>query len=183
MTAGGLARPEGEAGPDPGASWRDVELLKDGVRLGLAAWLDLGGVAKGYAVDRAVLELKARGASDGCVNAGGDLRVFGPQAELVRLRAGDPDAAPVLELQDGAVASSGGAAGRVATAHFDGRDQRRIDPARFACVTAADGMTADALTKAVLAMGPASSPVLARHGAKAWTYGAAEGWRCWGAEA
>ena len=180
VTAGGLARPEGEAGPDPGASWRDVILEGDAVRLACAAWLALGGVAKGYAVDRAVRRLQALGATEGCVNAGGDLRVFGPQAELVRLRAGDPDAAPVLELQDGAVASSGGAAGRVATAHFDGRGRERVAPERFACVTAPDCMTADALTKAVLAMGPGSAPVLAGHGARAYAYEADLGWRAWG---
>ena len=183
VIAGGLARPHGEVGPDPEASWRDVELCGDGVRLRRAAWLDLGGVAKGYAVDRAVGRLQALGAHEGCVNAGGDLRVFGPAPELVRLRAGAADAAPVLELQDGAAASSGGAEDRVATVHFDGRQGGRIAAARFACVTAPACMAADALTKAVLAMGPASHPVLERHGARAWSYEPSEGWRSWGLEA
>jgi len=39
--------------------------------------LDLGGAAKGYAVDEAVRKLKEAGITAGIVNAGGDLRAFG----------------------------------------------------------------------------------------------------------
>jgi thiamine biosynthesis lipoprotein len=39
--------------------------------------IDLGGVAKGYGVDKAVEVLKGGGASAGLVNAGGDIRGFG----------------------------------------------------------------------------------------------------------
>lgn len=39
--------------------------------------LDLGGIAKGYAVDVAVKTLSERGVQSGMVNAGGDLRVIG----------------------------------------------------------------------------------------------------------
>ncbi|MCF7876498.1 FAD:protein FMN transferase [Candidatus Bipolaricaulota bacterium] len=46
------------------------------------AAIDLGGVAKGYGVDRAVEVLKDGGASAGLVNAGGDIRGFGsPEAD------------------------------------------------------------------------------------------------------
>ncbi len=41
--------------------------------------LDLGGIAKGYAVDRAVEVLKSAGITSGIVNAGGDMRLFGPK--------------------------------------------------------------------------------------------------------
>lgn len=41
------------------------------------AGVDLGGIAKGYAVDAAVGALGARGVEGGIVNAGGDLRVTG----------------------------------------------------------------------------------------------------------
>jgi thiamine biosynthesis lipoprotein len=50
-------------------SW--VFLPEPGMALGL------GGIAKGYIVDRAVRELESRGAMAGIVNGGGDLRVFG----------------------------------------------------------------------------------------------------------
>jgi thiamine biosynthesis lipoprotein len=51
--------------------------------------IDLGGIAKGYAVDRAVEALHhiLYGIS-GCVNAGGDLRVFGETAFPILIRDG-----------------------------------------------------------------------------------------------
>jgi len=65
----------------------DLE-LDDGarVRLRRPLTLNLDGIAKGYAVDRAVEILQAYGATTGCVNAGGDLRLFGsaPQEVCVR---------------------------------------------------------------------------------------------------
>ncbi|MGH8495721.1 MAG: FAD:protein FMN transferase [Gammaproteobacteria bacterium] len=39
--------------------------------------LDLGGFAKGVAVDRAIARLRARGVRNAIINAGGDLRVIG----------------------------------------------------------------------------------------------------------
>ncbi len=50
------------------------------------ARLDLGGIAKGFAVDMAVQALEAAGIEDGAVNAGGDLRVFGSRGRLVVIR-------------------------------------------------------------------------------------------------
>jgi len=44
--------------------------------------IDLGGIAKGFAVDRAVEALKEQG----LVNAGGDVAAFGPKPELVHIR-------------------------------------------------------------------------------------------------
>lgn len=48
-----------------------LEFSDDGVKL------DLGGVAKGYAVDRMIDVLKRRGIKAGLVNAGGDIVTFG----------------------------------------------------------------------------------------------------------
>jgi len=42
-----------------------------------APWLDLGGYAKGLAVDRAIAALRARGVGSALVNAGGDVRAIG----------------------------------------------------------------------------------------------------------
>ena len=41
--------------------------------------LDLGGIAKGHAVDLAVATLREHGVTSGLVNAGGDMRAFGPR--------------------------------------------------------------------------------------------------------
>lgn len=50
---------------------RSVRYLRDGVRI------DLGGIAKGYAVDRGIAILQARGIRHALVSAGGDSRVVG----------------------------------------------------------------------------------------------------------
>ena len=75
------------------------------------------------------------------------------------------------------LASSGGDPG-VATAHFLPADKDWIDTARFACVTAASCMVADALTKDVLASGlDGAGPCLAHYGASAHSFSPADGWR------
>jgi FAD:protein FMN transferase len=57
-----------------------VRFLRSGVRL------DLGGIAKGFAVDEAVSALRAAGIESGVVNAGGDLRAFGSQSYGIEIR-------------------------------------------------------------------------------------------------
>jgi FAD:protein FMN transferase len=74
--------------------------------------LDLGGIAKGYAVDRAVAALREWGVRDGLVNAGGDLYALGNSADgdpwSVGIRAPDGRGlAGTLALSDGAIATSG----------------------------------------------------------------------------
>ena len=72
--------------------------------------LDLSGIAKGYAVDRACEVLQAMGADRIIVNAGGDLRVAGHWSQEVRLR--HPKAphcgVHVLSLRNRALATSAG---------------------------------------------------------------------------
>ena len=66
--------------------------------------LDLGGVAKGYAVDQAVAALLDEGCTAGMVNAGGDLRVFGAQGQDIVCR--DPHGGTqVIHLRDAALAT------------------------------------------------------------------------------
>ncbi len=48
--------------------------------------IDLGGIAKGFAVDRAVEALHRHRIAAGLVNAGGDLRVFGPRSHVIDVR-------------------------------------------------------------------------------------------------
>ena len=43
--------------------------------------LDLGGIAKGYAVDRAIAVLKQHGVTSAAVNAGGDMYLLGQRSE------------------------------------------------------------------------------------------------------
>ncbi|WP_228527373.1 FAD:protein FMN transferase [Noviherbaspirillum soli] len=71
--------PAPAAGPAPDWCARGDALALDGtrVRKNAPSWIDLGGIAKGYAVDAAVDALRGCGVRAGCVNAGGDLRAFG----------------------------------------------------------------------------------------------------------
>src|SRR3984893_12322769 len=88
-----------------------IELLAgERVRFGdRATRIDLGGIAKGFAVDRAIDVLRDLGMPSGLVNAGGDLGVFGPRGVMAAVRA-PGQASPLLcgiELHDAAIASSG----------------------------------------------------------------------------
>lgn len=75
--------------------------------------LDLGGIAKGYGIDRAVAALRARGIAHGIVTVGGDLYALGQApgggAWQVGIRSPhDPGAlTATLEVHDRAVATSG----------------------------------------------------------------------------
>src|SRR5262245_17938531 len=72
---------------DATATWRDIFLRKNcRVFFRRQLTVDLGGIAKGFAVDRAIEVLKHNGVRAGLVNAGGDLRVFGSASQLVHLR-------------------------------------------------------------------------------------------------
>lgn len=77
-----------------------------------AVYLDLGGIAKGYAVDRAIELLRARGIEHASIGAGGDTRLLGDrrgQPWVVGIRnPRDPeDFALRLPLVDEAISTSG----------------------------------------------------------------------------
>jgi len=73
----------------------------------------LGGVAKGYAVDRGIESLKRDGIENGFVNAGGDGRFIGFKENNMPRRIGlqnpnkTEDAITIMNLHDMAVATSG----------------------------------------------------------------------------
>jgi len=92
---------------------RTVQFAVDGMRL------DLGGIAKGYAVDKAVEAMQTSGAIGGMVDIGGDIRCFGAPPEgrnhwVIGVQnpnldnyIGEQDLALKLKLANGAVATSG----------------------------------------------------------------------------
>lgn len=71
--------------------------------------LDLGGIAKGFAVDMAVRVLKSEGIQSGVVNAGGDLRVFGSTSRPIQIRnpLSPQELIQIGSLENGAIATSG----------------------------------------------------------------------------
>lgn len=75
--------------------------------------IDLGGIAKGYAVDRAVALLEQRGIEHASISAGGDSRLLGDRrgrpwmVGIRNPRAAEGEVALVLPLQDIAFSTSG----------------------------------------------------------------------------
>lgn len=120
--------------------------------------LDLGGIAKGYAIDRAIAALGAAGCNAGAVNAGGDLRLFGAHRETILLRYPDHSYQP-LQLQNAALAVSDLDESRRPPGHrgYYVRTGAAGTSRRYAAVQAPDAMTADALTKCVLLCSEASA--------------------------
>ena len=150
--------PQPRAGSRRG-SWRDIELLPDQhVCLHGRVRIDLGGIAKGYAVDQAVQALVSGGVSDVLVNAGGDLRVAGPRVQQIALRHPLTPAcsSESVTLRDAALATSAAYFSR--RSHPQGEVSALLDPLSRApylgpgsiSVRAASCMSADALSKVVL---------------------------------
>lgn len=147
------------------ARWWDVRLEAGRqVRFARPLALDLGGIAKGYAVDLALEAAERHGAAFACVNAGGDIGVRGQGAERVWVR--HPHAGALIDvgtLADGAIATSSAAAsrrrreGRWVTPHVDPRSGRAGAAFAAVSVRAPSCMLADALTKVVLAGGDAAA--------------------------
>lgn len=147
------------------------------VRKTANAWIDLGGIAKGYAVDLAIESLQLHGVNSACVNAGGDLRVIGASAWPVSVRAAHHPAAigAQLTLRNEAIATSANYfAGKLTPAGLrvsplvDGRSGQPVAAPLSASVRAASCAVADALTKVVMAGGDAGHPCLATFGAAAF---------------
>jgi len=141
--------------------------------------IDLSGIAKGYGVDRLAETLTGLAVSHFLVSIDGELRASGGKPDgspwRVAVEQPDPtrrDAAGVIELVDGAVATSGNYRhrreldGRSYSHTIDPRTGRPItDDIYSATVRAATCMEADAWATVVMVLGEAqASPLLAaRH--------------------
>ncbi|MFC1540229.1 FAD:protein FMN transferase [Gemmatimonadota bacterium] len=114
--AAGTATPPGDDALETArqqSSWDLVDLTREHIiKRGDGVEIDLGGIAKGYAIDQAVEALQGAGAAGGLVDVGGDLRVFGqpPDGRAWRVVIRDPSGSGALErltLPSGAVCTSG----------------------------------------------------------------------------
>lgn len=167
-------------------AYRELELGRRGggyiVRFrndGLA--IDLGGIAKGYGVDRAVAALRQAGVENALVNAGGDLYALGRSEDGNPWKVGVRDPRdPVkltatLEMSDRGVATSGDY-----FQYFDHGGRRYhhlLDPAtgepresrqHSVTVAAATCMTADAAATSVFGLDlEASRSILEERGSDA----------------
>ncbi len=128
--------------------------------------LDLGAIAKGYALDRAAKVIRDSGIGSALINAGGDIIAVGEKLPGRPWRIGvqDPDkpggVAAIVPLRDRAIVTSGDYERffvREGKRFHHILDPRTGNPAhglRSVTILAPDGITADALATAVFVLGP-----------------------------
>lgn len=137
---------------------RSIRFLRDGVRI------NLGGIAKGYAVERGIEALRQRGILHAIVTAGGDSRLLGDrrgQPWMVGVRDPRKDGRVSLRipLEDEAISTSGDY--ERFFVEDDARYHHILEPAtgkpagsmRSATVIGPDGVLTDALSTSVFVMG------------------------------
>lgn len=159
--------------PDNDVSYRDVELDPDRKTITLLRplTLDLGGVAKGLAVDTAARELEPF--ENFAIDAGGDLYLGGSNPQGVSWTIGIRHPRPVdeqdqalidsLRVSNQAVCTSGDYERR--THILDPRTKTTSDRVASATVVAPSAMLADALATAAFVLGPEEGiPFLTRLG-------------------
>jgi thiamine biosynthesis lipoprotein len=138
---------------------RTIHFTRGGVRI------DLGGIAKGYAVDRGIAILQARGIRQALISAGGDSRIIGDRFGkpwIVGIRHPDHSEQVIarIPLVDTAISTSGDY-----ERYFDENGVRYhhiIDPAtgrpaskvRSATILAPTAMRTDGLSKTAFVLGP-----------------------------
>ena len=138
---------------------KTAELTKKGIRL------DLGGIAKGYALDEALGVLKKHGLKQALVSAGGDITAGdappgkrGWKIALLGLNEGA--SAEFIWISNNAVATSGDLFqvlelnGKRYSHIIDPRTARAITEQRLVHVLAPSAMQADSLATAISVIGP-----------------------------
>jgi FAD:protein FMN transferase len=149
--------------PDPAATWRDVELKGVKIRAARPLSIDLGGIAKGYAVDLAAKIITDYGHS-GVVNAGGDLRFIGTEERTISLKK--PDAADTrMVLRDIPYPALATTASYVFSQEGGNLDLigGNLPTAGISITVFAENCAlADAMTKAVLNLAPTKATALLR---------------------
>ena len=137
---------------------RTLRFAREGVRI------DLGGFAKGHAVDNATALLARRGIRNAIVSAGGDSRVMGdhrgrPWTIAIRDPRRPGDVVAVLPLEDTAISTSGDY--ERFFEHDGVRCHHVLDPktgkspssVHSVTILAADGLTTEGLSKSVFVLG------------------------------
>ena len=149
--------------PDLIATWHDVELNGIKIRTTRPLTIDLGGVAKGYAVDLAAEIITAHGYS-GIVNAGGDLRFTGIEKRAISLRKPDAEGTR-MELQEIPYPALATTASYVFSEEGGNLDLigGKLPPAGISITVFAENCAlADAMTKAVLNLPATQATALLR---------------------
>ncbi len=151
--------------PDLKADFSQLSLSPGFARLRRPILLDLGGIAKGYAVDRALATIRKSAAVRASVNAGGDLARFGGE-EIIALQHPIAGRGPVaaIKLSTGAMATSSDHYARLTLRTRN--DNQPSHPSAAITVLARRCALADGLTKIAWLHHDAAT-VLRRFGARA----------------
>jgi len=93
-------------------NFRKIKIKGDTLMLLKGCLIDLGGIAKGYAIDRGVEILRKNGIISGLINAGGDIGITGPKPFHRKWKVGvkNPRGSGVIgwvEMDAGFIATSG----------------------------------------------------------------------------
>lgn len=160
----------GYSGPRAGL-WSDIHLHDGGVSFDRPLVIDLGGIAKGYAVDQAiaVLERHAPERISASVNAGGDVRMTHWEGESLAVRHPSPERQGehlALPMEAAAAATSANTFLESSPAILSPRTGAQLADHVSVTVFAQNCMLADALTK-VVALDPDCETLLERLGASA----------------
>jgi FAD:protein FMN transferase len=151
----------------PGIDYRHIRFLPEttAVRFDRAGVrVDLGGIAKGYAVDRGIEALRAAGIDRAMVNAGGDTRIIGDRFGrpwITGIRHPDDERKVVLRMPivDAAMSTSGDYErffedGGVRHHHIlDPKTGKSASKVRSVTVIGPTATRTDALTKSIFIMG------------------------------
>lgn len=138
---------------------RSVRFARIGIRI------DLGGIAKGYAVDNGIVILQKCGIKGGLVSAGGDSRILGDRGDRpwmmgVRHPRKKQDVAVVLPLSDSAISTSGDYErffiqnGERYHHIISPKTGKSVSSSWSATVVGPDATTTDALSTTLFVLGP-----------------------------
>ena len=127
-------------------------------------YIDLGGIAKGHAVDKSIQLLQQQGVKHAIVTAGGDSRIIGdrrgrPWVVGIRHPRIQTDAVALLPLQNEAISTSGDyerffiEKGKRYHHILNPRSGKSVAQTRSATVIGSDATMTDALSTSVFVMG------------------------------
>ncbi|MBT5248621.1 MAG: FAD:protein FMN transferase [Bacteroidetes Order II. Incertae sedis bacterium] len=156
-----------------GIDFTQLEVKGQTVRMAKSGFeTDLGGIAKGYAVDQAISSLQEERVKAALLDAGGDLYALGRPEPDNRWKIGirhpnrDHDLIATIEIENEAVATSGTYVqtrtinGKVMSHLMNPRTGRSVDHVKSSTIVAPNTMTADGLATATAVMQPGAAQSL-----------------------
>lgn len=153
----------------PLVDWRTIQLDREAQTIYLPRKemrIDIGGIGKGYAADRAVEEMKRVGATGGTVALSGDIKTFGVLPDLRGFHVGirhpreEDVLIAVIELKDEAISTAGDYERffeRDGVRYHHILDPQTLQPAgtcQSVTVVAKEGTMADGLDTGIFVLGP-----------------------------